>query len=836
MNERRNDPMPTPTPLPLLPFKADASRGFGILEAAGNASKQLPLARVEVRARVVDRFLEATMTEVFRNPFAEHLEATYVFPLPGGAAVSSFEMRVAGRVVLGVVEERGEARRQYQSAIEEGKRAALLEKERDDVFTVAVGNLPPGEEVEIRIRWSERLPYFDDGTTELRLPLVVAPRYIPGSALERPGTGSGTEHDTDVVPDASRITPPRLAEGFDPKTGLSIEVEVLEAELDDVACSQHATRTRLKDGAVTVALAREGERLNRDFILRWRVAGPAIRTRAWTHGGFAAISIVPPRREGFLGTPRDVVFVLDRSGSMEGEKMTSANRACALLLATLGPRDRFAIQLFDDRTDWYDPSTGRLSSTPAMTAADEGGLEKGEKFLRTVEARGGTELDQALSEVLAWNEKRADSGGRAQVVVLLTDGQVGDESRVLKRIQTELGDSRVFTVGIDTAVNEAFLRRLAGAAGGTATFVAPGEGIEEALRAVGREIGAPLVVDVRVESALELAPATVPDLFEGRATVAYLKADAAKPIRVTGRFADGKAFEQTIEATPVEMDAIGQLWARSRIMDLEDRFRLRPHEQGTLREEIVAVSKACKVLSRFTAFVVVDQEIVNKGGDLRQMTQPVEMPDRWEMDAMGPGSFPAAAAPASVALMQATAEAPMPTDMWEGAIAPPPPPASSPPIAMRRAPMPGGGGPPSPRKPTLAGLSLPRSREAEGSKAKEAVDDGAPEVVAALRALEEAIAAALAEIRGGRRPDPNPLEVARKRLIKALAASSYGPDLGLAQRFARTAALELVAAASSPEVETGALLPLFERHAKALEEAREEATRVIGQPFWESSI
>ncbi|HEX4385300.1 MAG TPA: VIT domain-containing protein, partial [Myxococcales bacterium] len=327
------------------------SRMLGVLEALGPARISLPLAGVELRARVAGRVAEVRVAQKFQNTLSEPLEAIYIFPLSGGCAVSKFEMQIGARVLHGKVEERGEARRQYAVALEEGKRAALLEQERDNVFTVQVGNLMPGEEVTVRLTYSERLSFFEDGRTELRLPLVVAPRYVGGTPLEREQAGLGVAEDSSTVPDASRITPPRLAEGFDPKTSLSIECE-LDGGFSDLACSQHATSISVGGKGALIKLSREDEPLNRDFVLRWKIAGSQVKTSLIAHDGYALLSLLPPAREGFLGTARDVVFVVDRSGSMEGVKMASAARACALLLRTLAPRDRFAIQAFDNSAEW----------------------------------------------------------------------------------------------------------------------------------------------------------------------------------------------------------------------------------------------------------------------------------------------------------------------------------------------------------------------------------------------------------------------------------------------------------------------------------------------------
>jgi len=497
--------------IPMVDIPSGATRKLGSLQAK---EQSLPLLAVQLRARVLDRVAEVTVEQKFGNRFSEAIEAVYVFPLAGGSAVSRFEIQIGKRVVRGRIEERAEARRRYTEALERGQRAALLEQERDDVFTVQVGNLTPGDDVTVRLTYSERLPFFEDGRTELRLPLVVAPRYVGGDDLPRDPVGRGVVQDTTTVPDASRITPPRLAPGFDPKVGLGIEVELF-GSLADLSCSQHAVRTSSGPESAKVALSREREPLDRDFVLRWRLAGERVQSQLLVHGEYAMLSLTPPAREGFLGVARDVVFVLDRSGSMQGPKMASAARACALLLRTLGPRDRFSVQAFDDTVEWM---------PGGFQPADEAGLDRGEKWLRGIDARGGTELDGAMREALQQSRGRAGSEGRAPVVVLLTDGQVGDESGVLKRLQAEVGEARVFTVGIDTAVNDGFLRRLAALGGGTSTFVEPGARLEDALQAVGREIGTPLVTGLRIEGGAEdLAPARIPDLFAGRAAAAFLR-------------------------------------------------------------------------------------------------------------------------------------------------------------------------------------------------------------------------------------------------------------------------------------------------------------------------
>jgi Ca-activated chloride channel family protein len=608
---------------------------------------RLPLAGVGIKAKVADRIATVEVHQSFVNDHKDAIECTYVFPLSGGCAVSDFEMRVGTRIIKGIVEERARARAAYQKALNEGKRAALLEQERDDVFTVQVGNIPPGEEVSVVLTYSEKLAFFEDGRTEIMLPLVVAPRYITGDAVDDdPSVGTGTESDTDVVPDASRITPPRLVKGFDPQTALNIEVEIATADqliVEDISCSQHATKVAMSADALKIGLSRSDELTDRDFVLSWRMASSKIVSNLLTFTAesgdrYGMLSILPPASEVVLTVPRDIVFVLDRSGSMEGEKMVWAARSCANLIATLRPTDRFAIAAFDNVIEWYNPHKVK-NGNGYFAYADEAGIALGCDYLRTVTARGGTEmywaLDHALNELFAGQSN--DTGTRIPVVVMLTDGDVGDESRIFGLIQKRIGDARLFTIGVDSAVNTGLLRRVAQLGGGTATFVQPGAQIEEALRSVAREIGPPVLTDISIDDAGKVVhkdsvtPQNLPDVFAGRASCVFLKLTKKGTVKIKGTLPNGKTFEEKVSATAVKVKAISQLWAKSRITDMEDQMRMNPKYLSTLRKDLIALSIEHCILTRFTAFVAVDHtEIANETGKRLEITQPVQEPAGWE--------------------------------------------------------------------------------------------------------------------------------------------------------------------------------------------------------------
>jgi len=245
--------------------------GLGTLTTSkGN----LPLEALDIRAVIAGTTASVELAQGFRNPYDIPLEATYIFPLPDRAAVTAMRMEAAGHVVEAMLKERGQARADYEAAVAEGRRAAIAEEDRPDVFTMRAGNIVAAEQVTVRLRLAQPLPY-EDGEITFRFPLVVAPRYIPGRPLGDTPAGGGTAADTCAVPDASRISPPVLLPGFPNPVRLSLTAEIDPAGLTpaDIRCSLHATVREAATGGRTIVMLRPDERLDRDFILRLAVAG-----------------------------------------------------------------------------------------------------------------------------------------------------------------------------------------------------------------------------------------------------------------------------------------------------------------------------------------------------------------------------------------------------------------------------------------------------------------------------------------------------------------------------------------------------------------------------------
>lgn len=602
------------------PIPTDDEAGLGcLLTERGN----LPLTDVAVTARITGLLHRTSVRQTFSNPHDEPLEATYIFPLPDRAAVTSFRLTCGDRVVEGELQERAQARRAYDDAIAAGRVAAIAEQERSNVFTVRVGNLMPAAVAQVELDLTGPVA-LDAGEATWRFPLVVAPRYIPGQPAAGPAVGDGTEPDTDAVPDASRITPPVLLPGFPNPVRLSVRVEVDGAGLP-VANLRSSLPADLADGGLTL---RPGQRLDRDLLVRYEIATEEVGAALVAEDGTFALTVVPPVDRVAAGRPRDVVFVLDRSGSMMGWKMVAARRAVARMIDTLGPADRFAVLAF-----------GNMVEAPAalttLAAATDRHRFRGLEFLANLEARGGTEMLEPLQR--AASVLAGDDDGRDRVLVLATDGQVGNEDQIVADLARRVAGIRIFTVGIDSAVNDGFLRRLAILGGGSCALVESEDRLDEVMERIHRRIGTPVLTDLRLagdglDIDLEsLAPQRFGALYPGAALTIFgrHRGQAGGTIKITATDAADQPWSATVPVRPGVAETLAPAWARTRIRDLEDGYVVSP--DPAVEKQLVDISLAAKVLCRFTAFVAVDVEVVNEGGQRRRITQPVDAPHGWAM-------------------------------------------------------------------------------------------------------------------------------------------------------------------------------------------------------------
>lgn len=589
---------------------------FGSLQTASGI---LPLQSMTLEGHISGLLYQLRLVQRFYNPYNQPLEATYIFPLPGRAAVSQFVMQTEQRRVIGRLEERGEARRQYQQAVAQGKQAALAEEERSEVFTMTVGNIPPQQFVEVEMELHGPLT-FADGRAMFRFPLVVAPRYIPGVPYGGEGVGRGVATDTNAVPDASRISPPVLLPGYPNPVQLSVNIQVdtgglifglPEVSMPDLLCWNEPAGFRM-------SLRPTADRLDRDLIVRFPLPSPQMQSSFQISNGYYVLNLIPDDLHQWgPQTPRQVVTLLDRSGSMAGWKMVCARRAVGRLIDSLTDRDAFQVLNFDDRIEYLDPRKTNL-----RWASDR------ERYLALealgkVNDRGGTEILPAIQAGVNMLRGQADP-----YLILITDGQVGNESEVLRWIQQNAQGIRIFTVGIDSAVNVSLLERIAQVSGGHFTLVTSEEQLDSEMIGLRRRINPPLLSQVSIQlPGADSSPASV-DLFQGLAArqMGVVHQNVGHEVEVVGYARDGRAFRNRIPVTHCGGHTIEKMWARERVLELEHGFLAGWKQPAYQPAAIAQFALKHGVLCRFTAFVAVDEQSYVPG-PMHQVTQAVSAPE-----------------------------------------------------------------------------------------------------------------------------------------------------------------------------------------------------------------
>ena len=613
----------------------DARSGSLLLKTEDGYADAIRLG-IDVDITVSGPTIRARVTQIFRNPTQNWVEATYVYPLPSGGAVDTLKMVVGDRVVVGDIRERQQARAIYEQAARNGQKAALTEQERPNIFTNSVANIGPGETVLVQIEYQE--PVQQSGNEfSLRVPMVVGPRYNPRPVVQsvdlRADGGGWGATTTDPVPDRDRISStvldPALNAPINP-TNITVRLQA-GFPLGDVKSHHHAVKIDSPDSATRVIKLAEGVvPADRDFELTWKPAAekaPSVGLFREHVGNadYLLAFVTPPSVEQAekKQLPREVIFVIDNSGSMGGTSIIQAKASLLYALGRLQPNDRFNVIRFDDTMDVL---------YPASVPADAGHIGNATSFVGALQARGGTEMVPAMRAALS------DVSGDASYVrqvVFLTDGAIGNEQQLFETISALRGRSRIFMVGIGSAPNTYLMTRAAELGRGTFTHIGSVEQVEERMRDLFAKLENPAVTNLTAkfsDAAADLTPVAIPDVYRDEPLVLAAKLDKLQgSVEIKGRIGDRPWVVTLPLANAAEGKGLSKLWARRKIADAEVARTTRQENPEDADKTILALALEHQLVTRLTSLVAVDKTPSRPEGEALKLSElPLNLPAGWD--------------------------------------------------------------------------------------------------------------------------------------------------------------------------------------------------------------
>ncbi|MEZ6234279.1 MAG: VIT domain-containing protein [Phycisphaerales bacterium] len=620
-----------PPPMPYAAYTTDAP-GCGALcylEPGRPEPIPFPLEHTGVTGEINGYVASVSVNQRFHNPSSQVVEALYVFPLPHDAAVNGFLMTIGERTIRGIIRPREQAERIYEQARSQGHTASLLTQERANIFTQHVANIEPGRTVEIDITYFHTLAYVD-GWFEYVFPMVVGPRFNPPS-LGAYGRGENNPANPSNQPVATSYITPQDRSGHDISIDLTINAGV---PIEQVGSRSHRIGVREETETTwRVRLDPDETIPNRDFVMRYRVAGDQVRggiivqrdpTNINADGWFTMLLVPPVDLQYLHRAPVEFVFVVDTSGSMNGQPLAIAQAAIDDALLRLVPGDTFQIIRFSE-------NASTLGRGPLPATAEN--IRRGREYVAGLRSGGGTMMMHGIRAALDYPHDR----NRQRYVVFLTDGFIGNENEILGAMHDRIGRSRVFSFGIGTSPNRALMDEMARVGRGAVAYLAPQDNGPAVMAAFFDRVSHPALTDVEIDfgglRGVDVFPRQLPDLFVGRPVVITgrytgnpdrLRSD---PIVVRG-MAGGQSLHERGEATRVpyefrvgvhevagefpaheRAEAIGQsrgireVWARAMIRDLENEWRRTGRDRG---RDIETVALRNNLMSVRTSLVAVD--------------------------------------------------------------------------------------------------------------------------------------------------------------------------------------------------------------------------------------
>ena len=584
-----------------------------IKKATPSASPCFVLEETRVEAEIAGVLARVRVSQVFRNPYSNRLEASYVFPMPENCAVDAYSFQIGERIVMGEVKEKEEARKVYQQAREDGRKAALLEQDRANIFTQSIANIPPDSVVVVNIEYVQPLD-IDENRYAFRFPMTVAPRYIPGTPTGGSNVGRGWASDTDQVPDASRITPDVLPAGQRNGNDVFVTVKInggmpiqkivpVTHELDIQKTSETEAVVTLKNMS-TIA--------DKDLLIEYQLAGEDSTLASLVHRdseeteGYVMLALQPKWSvEANEITPRQVHIVLDTSGSMRGAAISQMRQFAEHVLDHLNPQDEFQLIAFNDRSKAFQPAP-----VPATSV----NIEAGKQFIRGLNAGGGTQLLPALQLALG---DGCDESTPPRYLMLMSDALVGNDHSILRHIQdAKFQDARVFPVAFGAAPNDYLINRAAELGRGFSLQVTNQDNAQALATRFNELTSLPYMTDLQIDwgglSVRDQVPARLPDLYAGKPLIVLGRYDqvGTETITLKGNVLGQPvqmALELALPSKEPSHDAIPSIWARQRIRQIWNHNV--GNETPQSRSEITELGLRHQLVTQYTSFVAVEKEL-----------------------------------------------------------------------------------------------------------------------------------------------------------------------------------------------------------------------------------
>lgn len=616
---------------------ADMTSGSLLLKNKDGSYLEAPRLGSDYTVTVSGPTGRTVLTQRFSNPTDGWVEGVYVFPLPEGAAVDTLKIVSGNRVIVGEIKERREAKAIYEEAKANGQAAALLEEERPNIFTNSVANIGPRDSVVVQIEYQETIRQ-SGGTYSLRLPLVVAPRYNPAPVIQTvdfssDGSGYGLAVN-DPVPDRSRIEPPVLDPAKNaPVNPVSITIKLNAGfALTNVVSLHHRVNvTPAGDREQVIALAGGTAPADKDFVLTWQAKGQAPQVGLFSERvgakAYVLASVVPPSiAVPGLALPRETIFVIDNSGSMDGPSMVQAKEALLFGLSKLTSADHFNVIRFDDSYDVL---------FPGAVPADAERIRMAQAFVSGLTANGGTEMIAPLKAALA--DPDANDTRYLRQVVFITDGAIGNEQEMFAILSSQRGRSRVFMVGIGSAPNSYLMTRAAELGRGTFTFIGDAGQVKARMDELFSKIGQPVITGISATLAgnsAVLTPSPLPDLYQGEPLLIMAEAD-----RLSGDLVLSGAIGKTPWTVTLPLSkaapgkGISKLWAHRKVADIEIAATLGMLTTEEANRQVLTVALAHQIVSSQTSLIAVDKTPKRPlDQPLSRAEVPLNLPAGWNFE------------------------------------------------------------------------------------------------------------------------------------------------------------------------------------------------------------